>query len=95
LSIDNFDKVDIVLDKKDGETTLIIAEGRDWKEIEEANIKIITKIRTYKKYARSHEFKKKHPHKSSNIILECRYEPPLEIKKILKQENVRYNVRRV
>ena len=91
MSLDEQDNIEIIAEKEDS-IYLIMVESRKWEDINYTKTKVIAKIHNFKEYAKSKEAKKKYKNKRIKIVLESKYEPPQNIKNLLKRERVKLEV---
>jgi len=91
-NIDEINTIETIAIDKKGNILFILMEQRKWKDIKDSDIKLNLKIANARIYAISEEFEKKYKNKKPIIRLYTVYEPPEEIKKILKKEGIEYEL---
>lgn len=87
MSVDKIHQIDAT-GTKGNEVYVMILEGRRWEDIKESRLKLTVKIMNIKDYLKSDEAQEKYKNKKVKIILDTQYEPPKDVKDILKKEKV-------
>lgn len=92
MSLDNHETIQTVIkNKKSGNVYFCVEDGRPFNQIKDAAYKLQKRIWKIKMYIQTKEVQKKYGEKIK-IFFACIEEPPAEIKKLLKNEEVDFGI---